>query len=142
MSRVEELFKKNTLLSFTEKMELAELLKEEAENDKETQLQQIIADVKAFILSKGVTVEEIIPHLQAKETVFFNVPYVNESGDNKIYQWAVGKKAVGLSAKYYNKLLLADLETKKGWATPEGLEWLETEAGKQWLTTKPKQPKK
>lgn len=142
MTRIEELFSKGKNLTFAEKLELSKLLSEEAEDDKEAHLQQIITDIKNFILSKDVTVEEILPHLQEKEIVFFNVPYVNDAGENKIYQWAVGKKAVGLSAKYYNKLLLADLETKKGWATSEGLEWLETEAGKQWLTTKPKQPKK
>ncbi|WP_375166671.1 hypothetical protein [Burkholderia thailandensis] len=71
------------------------------------------------------------------ETIYFNVPYQTTDSKgkthSKIYKWHFGKKAVGLTAKYYQKLVNADKETKLQWATEQGKAWMDTDEGKRWL---------
>ncbi|WZB61419.1 hypothetical protein WJ970_29820 [Achromobacter xylosoxidans] len=67
------------------------------------------------------------------EKPYFKVPYLNSKGKEVFYEWHPSKKAVGISAKYAQKLKNADAETKTQWATAEGKEWLKSDEGKRFL---------
>ncbi|VVE12136.1 MULTISPECIES: hypothetical protein [Burkholderiaceae] len=138
-SRIEELMKKGfTKLSIQEKEELNNLLAQNLEDSKEESFNAVIEEIKALILKNELDISEVAkallpPVIAQQEIIFFKVPYKDAKGNEKFYNWAEGKKAVGISSKYYQKLKDADEEQKRKWATAEGNAWLDSEAGKQWL---------
>lgn len=138
-SRIEELMKKGfAKLSTQEKAELNNLLAQNLEDSKQENFNTVIAEIKALIAKNELDISEVVkvlapPVVTPTEVVFFNVPYKDKDGKEKIYKWAEGKKAVGISSKYYQKLKDADEEQKRKWATAEGITWLDSDAGKEWL---------
>lgn len=140
MNRAEELLKKGYgKLTALEKIELAQLLEQEAEGEKEKELEAAYTEIENFITGKGIKIEDFVKKYQVAEVepIYFNVPYQSTDSKgkthNKIYKWHFGKKAVGLTAKYYQKLVNADKETKLQWATEQGKAWMDTDEGKRWL---------
>ncbi|MBR8479668.1 hypothetical protein [Burkholderia cenocepacia] len=140
MNRAEELLKKGyTKLTALEKIELAELLEKEAQADKDKELNEAFTEIENFITSKGIKIEDFVKKYQVIEVepIYFNVPYQTTDSKgkthSKVYKWHFGKKAVGLTAKYYQKLVNADKETKLQWATEQGKAWMDTDEGKRWL---------
>ncbi|MCV9913931.1 hypothetical protein OIV57_17490 [Burkholderia pseudomallei] len=140
MNRAEELLKKGYgKLTALEKIELAQLLEQEAEGEKEKELEAAYTEIENFITGKGIKIEDFVKKYQVAEVepIYFNVPYQTTDSKgkthSKIYKWHFGKKAVGLTAKYYQKLVNADKETKLQWATEQGKAWMDTDEGKRWL---------
>ncbi|MGU2444656.1 hypothetical protein [Burkholderia multivorans] len=138
-ARIEELMKKGfTKLSIQEKEELNNLLAQNLEDSKEESFNTVIAEIKALIEKNELDITDVAnallpPVIAQKEVIYFKVPYKDAKGNEKFYNWAEGKKAVGISSKYYQKLKDADEEQKRKWATAEGITWLDSDAGKEWL---------
>lgn len=137
-TRIEELMKKGFgKLSFAEKAELNNLMAQNLQESQAEQFNKVIAEVKALIEKNGLTVAEVVKALggagATTEKPYFKVPYLDGKGKEKFYEWHPTKKAVGISAKYAQKLKNADAETKTQWATAEGKEWLKTDDGKRFL---------
>lgn len=137
-SRIEELMKKGFgKLSFAEKAELNNLMAQNLQESKTEQFNKVVDEVKALIEKNGLTVAEVVKALGGGSSSavkpFFKVPYLDGKGKEKFYEWHPTKKAVGISAKYAQKLKNADAETKTNWATAEGKEWLKTDEGKRFL---------
>ncbi|MFQ1064322.1 hypothetical protein [Bordetella trematum] len=137
-TRIEELMKKGFgKLSFAEKAELNNLMAQNLQESQAEQFNKVIGEVKALIEKNGLTVAEVIKALggagATTEKPYFKVPYLDGKGKEKFYEWHPTKKAVGISAKYAQKLKNADAETKTQWATAEGKEWLKTDDGKRFL---------
>lgn len=137
-SRIEELMKKGFgKLSFAEKAELNNLMAQNLQESKTEQFNKVVNEVKALIEKNGLTVAEVVKALGGGSSSavkpFFKVPYMDAKGKEKFYEWHPTKKAVGISAKYAQKLKNADAETKTQWATAEGKEWLKTDDGKRFL---------
>lgn len=137
-SRIEELMKKGFgKLSFAEKNELNTLMAENLKDSQAQQLNNVVAEVKALIEKNGFAVADVLKVLGSNGSSavkpYFKVPYLDGKGKEKFYEWHPTKKAVGISAKYAQKLKNADAETKTSWATAEGKEWLKTDDGKRFL---------
>lgn len=137
-SRIEELMKKGFgKLSFAEKAELNNLMAQNLQESQAEQFNKVIAEVKALIEKNGLTITEVVKALGGSGSSavkpYFKVPYLDGKGKEKFYEWHPTKKAVGISAKYFQKLKNADAETKTSWATAEGKEWLKTDDGKRFL---------
>ncbi|CUI34349.1 hypothetical protein [Achromobacter xylosoxidans] len=137
-SRIEELMKKGFgKLSFAEKAELNNLMAQNLQESKTEQFNKVVNEVKAVIEKNGLTVAEVVKALGGGSSSavkpYFKVPYLDGKGKEKFYEWHPTKKAVGISAKYAQKLKNADAETKTSWATAEGKEWLKTDNGKRFL---------
>ena len=137
-SRIEELMKKGFgKLSFAEKAELKNLMAQNLQESQAEQFNKVIAEVKALIEKNGLTITEVVKALGGSGSSavkpYFKVPYLDGKGKEKFYEWHPTKKAVGISAKYAQKLKNADAETKTSWATAEGKEWLKTDDGKRFL---------
>jgi len=127
-----------------EMQQLSVLLNNKAEQQKQEEkaVSKIIEDIKSAnidpqVLTNLLASENLIilPEPEPEPVTLFNVPYSDKNGNTKYYKWHTGKKAVGLTAKYYTKLKEATLDEKKSWATEEGKKWLETEEGKNWLNS-------
>lgn len=135
-TRKEELFEKLTAdkLTAMEKIELSRLLMGEAEADKGKELEEAVADVKKYIQDKGYDLALVVEALTKTETgdILFKVPYQNKKGKPMFYHWAKDKKAVGISASYYQKLRKATHDQKLEWATELGKTWLASDEGKRW----------
>jgi len=135
-TRKEELFEKlgSGKATSAEMNEFATLLQQEARANEAQELTDAVEKVKAFITDNGWNMAQVLKALSdtPTEKIFFNVPYTDEKGKDKKYLWFKGKKTVGVSSKYYKKLINAELDIKKKWATPDGLAWLETDEGKRW----------
>ncbi|WP_367032048.1 hypothetical protein R0290_11055 [Burkholderia semiarida] len=138
-ARIEELMKKGfTKLSNQEKAELTALMAQNLEESKAENFNKVIEEIKGIIAKNELDVSAVAKALAGQSTAddsayYFKVPYKDSKNKEKHYFWIFGKKAVGVSATYYKKLKDATEEEKRAWASPAGLEWLETEEGKAWL---------
>lgn len=137
-TRIEELMKKGFgKLSFAEKAELNNLMAQNLQESQAEQFNKVVDEVKALIEKNGLTIAQIVKALggagATTEKPYFKVPYLNSKGKEVFYEWHPSKKAVGISAKYAQKLKNADAETKTQWATAEGKEWLKSDEGKRFL---------
>ncbi|MFY2582176.1 hypothetical protein ACOTCI_04755 [Achromobacter xylosoxidans] len=137
-TRIEELMKKGFgKLSFAEKAELNNLMAKNLQESQAEQFNKVVDEVKALIEKNGLTIAQIVKALggagATTEKPYFKVPYLNSKGKEVFYEWHPSKKAVGISAKYAQKLKNADAETKTQWATAEGKEWLKSDEGKRFL---------
>lgn len=136
--RIDELMKKGfTKLSNQEKAELTALMAQNLEESKAENFNNVIEEIKGIIANNNLDVTAVAKALAGQSTAdngyYFKVPYKDSKNKEKHYFWIFGKKAVGISATYYKKLKDATEEEKRAWASPAGLEWLETEDGKAWL---------
>ncbi|WP_186108325.1 MULTISPECIES: hypothetical protein [Burkholderia] len=136
--RIEELMKKGfTKLSTQEKAELNNLLAQNLEDSKQENFNNVIAEIKQIITKNELEISDVVKALSGQaittEVAYFEVPYKDTKGKDKKYLWWFGKPTVGKSGSYYKKLKDATEGEKRAWATPKGLEWLETEQGKTWL---------
>lgn len=137
-TRIEELMKKGFgKLSFAEKAELNNLMAQNLQESQDEQFNKVVDEVKALVEKNGLTIAQIVKALggagATTEKPYFKVPYLNSKGKEVFYEWHPSKKAVGISAKYAQKLKNADAETKTQWATAEGKEWLKSDEGKRFL---------
>ncbi|WP_440487303.1 hypothetical protein [Serratia nevei] len=137
-TRIEELMKKGFgKLSFAEKAELNNLMAQNLQESQAEQFNKVVDEVKALIEKNGLTIAQVVKALggagATTEKPYFKVPYLNSKGKEVFYDWHPSKKAVGISAKYAQKLKNANAETKTQWATAEGKEWLKSDEGKRFL---------
>lgn len=137
-TRIEELMKKGFgKLSFAEKAELNNLMAQNLQESQDEQFNKVVDEVKALVEKNGLTIAQVVKALggagATTEKPYFKVPYLNSKGKEVFYEWHPSKKAVGISAKYAQKLKNADAETKTQWATAEGKEWLKSDEGKRFL---------
>ncbi|MBB2928537.1 hypothetical protein [Paraburkholderia silvatlantica] len=138
MATIAELLKKGyPNLSAVERQELIELMAQDAKQDAEKLFKDTVEEIKKLITGKGLELADVAKALAGQATgadvVFFKVPYKDSKNSDKEYLWWFGKSPVGKSGAYYKKLKSATEAEKRAWATPEGLEWLESEQGKEWL---------
>ncbi|HVW49890.1 MAG TPA: hypothetical protein VHC91_05720 [Trinickia sp.] len=135
-AQIDELLKKVSTGKATaiEKIKLSELLSQSAVVDAEAETQEAAKKVVEFIKENGWDVSKVVEAISETLTnpVYFNVPYQNAKGHDGIYKWWPGKKAVGKSSTYYQKLKKANREQKLIWATELGKDWLNTEEGQRW----------